>query len=207
MRCRRGRGHLGLAQPLLWTTASSSSTPRRLQAARRGGGRDHGQGPGRSGRPMGLSPRPRTWAGHTASRTPRGATSCTLRTASRRHLTLEGMKIVLDCANGASYKRGPAHPGGAGGRRWCAMGVPSPTGRNINHQCGSLYPDCLAAHRVRGGGRGHRPGPGRRRRPAHRGGREGRGAGRRPASWPCAPWTSWSEGDRLAGRTRWWPRS
>ena len=58
-------------------------------------------------------------------------------------LSLEGIRIVLDCANGAAYKVGPTmlHELGA---EVFAVGV-EPNGRNINEDCGSLFPDKLAA--------------------------------------------------------------
>jgi phosphoglucosamine mutase len=58
-------------------------------------------------------------------------------------LSLEGIRVVLDCANGAAYKVGPTmlHELGA---EVFAVGV-EPNGRNINQDCGSLYPDKLAA--------------------------------------------------------------
>jgi phosphoglucosamine mutase len=58
-------------------------------------------------------------------------------------LSLEGIRVVLDCANGAAYKVGPTmlHELGA---EVFAVGV-EPNGRNINEDCGSLFPDKLAA--------------------------------------------------------------
>ncbi len=56
-------------------------------------------------------------------------------------LNLDGMKIVLDCSNGAAYKVGP--------RVLSALGanvIPigcSPNGRNINQGCGSTQPELL----------------------------------------------------------------
>ena len=56
-------------------------------------------------------------------------------------LSLEGLKIVFDGANGAGYKVGP--------RALAALGaevIPigcSPNGRNINDGCGSMVPDLL----------------------------------------------------------------
>ncbi|MBV6423375.1 MAG: Phosphoglucosamine mutase [Steroidobacteraceae bacterium] len=55
--------------------------------------------------------------------------------------TLEGLKIVLDCANGAAYKVGP--------RLFADLGaelIPvgsAPNGRNINDGCGSTAPELL----------------------------------------------------------------
>ncbi len=56
-------------------------------------------------------------------------------------VTLEGMKIVIDCANGAGYKVAPRILADLG-----ADIVPigcSPNGRNINDGCGSTSPDLL----------------------------------------------------------------
>ncbi len=56
-------------------------------------------------------------------------------------VNLEGLKIVVDCANGACYKVGPRLLADLG-----AEIVPigcSPNGRNINDGCGSIAPDLL----------------------------------------------------------------
>jgi phosphoglucosamine mutase len=56
-------------------------------------------------------------------------------------LDLSGLKIVIDCANGATYKVGPRILADLG-----AEIVPigcSPNGRNINDGCGSTAPDLL----------------------------------------------------------------
>ena len=56
-------------------------------------------------------------------------------------LTLEGLKIVVDCANGAGYKVAPRTLADLG-----AEIVPigaSPNGRNINAGCGSTSPELL----------------------------------------------------------------
>ena len=56
-------------------------------------------------------------------------------------MTLDGMKIVVDCANGATYKVGPRTLADLG-----AEIVPigcSPNGRNINDGCGSMAPELL----------------------------------------------------------------
>ena len=63
-----------------------------------------------------------------------------------RDLTLDGMRVVLDCANGAAYKVGPTVLRELGAEVF-AHGV-SPNGRNINKDCGSLHPEVTAA-RVR----------------------------------------------------------
>ena len=63
-----------------------------------------------------------------------------------KDLSLDGLRIVLDCANGAAYKVAPAVLRELGAEVF-TLGV-EPDGYNINHKCGSLYPDSLAA-RVR----------------------------------------------------------
>lgn len=63
-----------------------------------------------------------------------------------RDLSLEGVRVVLDCANGAAYKVAPAVLRELGAEVF-TLGI-DPDGYNINHKCGSLYPDTVAA-RVR----------------------------------------------------------
>lgn len=59
-----------------------------------------------------------------------------------KELTLDGLKIAVDCANGATYKVAPAvfYELGA---EVITIGV-KPTGENINADCGALYPDHVA---------------------------------------------------------------
>jgi phosphoglucosamine mutase len=59
------------------------------------------------------------------------------------NLTLAGMKIVLDCANGASYKVAPIIFSELGAEV-SAIHV-SPNGMNINDNCGSQYTNDLKA--------------------------------------------------------------
>jgi len=59
-----------------------------------------------------------------------------------RNLTLEGLKIVVDCANGASYKSTPCVLSELGAEV-IQIGV-KPDGTNINKGCGSLYPEQLS---------------------------------------------------------------
>ena len=66
-----------------------------------------------------------------------------LKNAFPRDLTLEGMRIVLDCANGAGYRAGPTVLEELGAEVF-AIGV-EPNGRNINDECGSLHPDRVAS--------------------------------------------------------------
>jgi phosphoglucosamine mutase len=56
-------------------------------------------------------------------------------------LDLEGLKLVIDCGNGAAYKIAPAvfEELGASVK---AIGI-SPNGKNINADCGSLHPERL----------------------------------------------------------------
>ena len=61
-------------------------------------------------------------------------------------LDLEGLRVVLDCANGAAYKVGPIVLEELGAEVF-ALGV-EPDGHNINLDCGALHPEKLAA-RVR----------------------------------------------------------
>jgi len=51
---------------------------------------------------------------------------------------LEGLRVVLDCANGAGYKVGPMIFRELGAEI-IPLGV-DPNGKNINFECGSLYP-------------------------------------------------------------------
>ncbi|NRD61620.1 phosphoglucosamine mutase [Corallococcus exiguus] len=66
-----------------------------------------------------------------------------------RELTLEGMTIVVDCANGAAYRTAPAVLEELGAKV-IALGV-SPDGKNINHKCGALHPEGLAKAVVKHG--------------------------------------------------------
>jgi phosphoglucosamine mutase len=58
-----------------------------------------------------------------------------------KDLTLDGIKIVVDCANGAAYKVAPEVFSELGAQV-VPMGV-KPDGRNINRQCGSLNPEVM----------------------------------------------------------------
>ncbi|HTN09479.1 MAG TPA: phosphoglucosamine mutase [Acetobacteraceae bacterium] len=58
-----------------------------------------------------------------------------------RGMRLDGLKIVVDCANGAAYKVAPALFWELGAEV-IPLGV-APDGFNINHQCGSTVPDFL----------------------------------------------------------------
>lgn len=69
-----------------------------------------------------------------------------LKNSIPRDVTFDGMKVVLDCANGAAYKVGPTVLRELGAEV-ITLGV-EPDGRNINADCGSLYPE-RAAEMVR----------------------------------------------------------
>ncbi len=56
-------------------------------------------------------------------------------------LDLSGMRVALDCANGATYRAGPAIFGALGAELELT-GV-EPDGRNINLDCGSTHPERL----------------------------------------------------------------
>ena len=64
-----------------------------------------------------------------------------------KHLTLEGLKIVVDCANGAAYQVAPMIFRELGAEV-VAIGV-SPNGFNINEKCGSTSPELLCETVVR----------------------------------------------------------
>ena len=55
-----------------------------------------------------------------------------------KNFILKGMKIVIDCANGAGYKSGPALLKTLGAKI-ISIGT-KPNGLNINYKCGSTYP-------------------------------------------------------------------
>lgn len=59
------------------------------------------------------------------------------------HLSLDGLRIVVDCANGAAYRIAPLVFSELGAEV-ISIGV-SPNGMNINDQCGSLYPEIVQA--------------------------------------------------------------
>jgi phosphoglucosamine mutase len=57
-------------------------------------------------------------------------------------LTLEGLKIAVDCANGAAYRVAPTVLEELGAEVAC-VGV-EPDGENINLNCGSLHPEVIS---------------------------------------------------------------
>lgn len=59
-----------------------------------------------------------------------------------RHRNLSGLRIVIDCANGAAYKVAPTALYELGAEV-ISLGV-SPDGTNINEECGSTHPEAMA---------------------------------------------------------------
>ncbi len=64
-----------------------------------------------------------------------------LKASFPRELTLEGLTIAVDCANGAAYKTVPSVLEELGAKV-ISLGV-SPDGKNINEKCGALHPEGL----------------------------------------------------------------
>jgi phosphoglucosamine mutase len=62
-----------------------------------------------------------------------------LKNSFPRNLTLEGLKIVVDCGHGAAYKVVPEVLSELGAQI-LPIGV-QPDGENINRRCGALYPE------------------------------------------------------------------
>src|SRR5262249_49915893 len=60
-----------------------------------------------------------------------------------RNMSLEGMRVVIDCANGAAYRVAPDALWELGAEV-VSIGV-EPNGFNINKDCGSTEPGALAA--------------------------------------------------------------
>ena len=63
--------------------------------------------------------------------------------AVNRNLSIDGMRIVIDCANGAAYRVAPAALWELGAEVF-PIGV-DPNGFNINQDCGSTAPEALVA--------------------------------------------------------------
>jgi phosphoglucosamine mutase len=59
-----------------------------------------------------------------------------------KRFTLDGIHIVLDCANGATYGVAP-HVFEELGAKVTSIGI-KPDGKNINHECGALHPEVMA---------------------------------------------------------------
>ncbi len=115
---------------------------RRRQALRRRRGRDRGRARSAS--------RPSPSGSDACGRcTARSTTTCARCTSASRDLDLDGLDVLLDCANGATYRAGPAIFERLGARV-TAVAV-EPDGRNINAGCGSTHVERLAEAVVAGG--------------------------------------------------------
>ena len=111
------------------------------------------------------------WAATSAASgsTPGAPASSTSSTSSGTiDVPLTGLRIAVDCANGAASEVGPATLRAAGAD--VVVINASPDGRNINEKCGSTHPEQLQAAVVASGAdlgrrvrRGRRPVPRRRR--------------------------------------------
>ncbi len=66
-----------------------------------------------------------------------------MKSAFPKDMTLDGLKIVVDCANGAAYKVAPLALEELGAE--IVMLGNQPNGTNINRDCGSLHPRFAAA--------------------------------------------------------------
>ena len=64
-------------------------------------------------------------------------------------LTLDGLKVVVDAANGAAYRVAPMVLAELGANV-TAIGV-KPNGININRECGAMYPDAVRAEVIHRG--------------------------------------------------------
>jgi phosphoglucosamine mutase len=69
------------------------------------------------------------------------------KTTFPRELSMEGVRIVVDAANGAAYRTAPLVFQELGANVTC-LGV-KPNGININKECGALHPDNVRAEVVR----------------------------------------------------------
>ena len=64
-----------------------------------------------------------------------------LRSNFPKDFNLKGIKIVVDCANGAGYKSAPKILSALGAKVF-SIGI-SPNGLNINYNCGSTHPEVI----------------------------------------------------------------
>src|SRR5678815_4485785 len=65
------------------------------------------------------------------------------KTAFPRGLTLEGMRVVVDCAHGAAYKSTPCVLRELGAEVFVFGNQPD--GSNINKECGSMHPELVCS--------------------------------------------------------------
>ena len=71
------------------------------------------------------------------------------KTSFPRGLTLEGVRIVLDCGHGAAYKASPCVMRELGAE--VIVYGNQPDGKNINENCGSMHPEAMCRHVVEHG--------------------------------------------------------
>ena len=141
---RSRRDDLGLAQPVR-RQRHQAVRSRRLQALRRGRARDRGADRCRPGQEAGEEPR--ISAAPSASTACRTATSNSPSARCRSNLSLEGLRVVVDCANGAAYRVAPEALWELGAEV-ISIGV-EPDGFNINRECGSTEPAALCQQGAR----------------------------------------------------------
>jgi phosphoglucosamine mutase len=68
------------------------------------------------------------------------------KTSFPKYLTLEGMRVAVDCAHGAAYKSTPCVLRELGAE--VIVFGNQPNGKNINENCGSMFPENLCARVV-----------------------------------------------------------
>ena len=66
-----------------------------------------------------------------------------------RHLTLDGLRVAVDCANGSAYRVAPEVLSELGAS--VTARAVDPDGENINRDCGALHPEALARSVVKQG--------------------------------------------------------
>ena len=64
-----------------------------------------------------------------------------------KNFSLKGLKIAIDCANGAGYKSGPNILKSLGAKVYCIGS--SPNGLNINLNCGSTFPNKIRSFSIK----------------------------------------------------------
>tara|TARA_Y100000590_G_scaffold56914_1_gene59758 strand:+ start:921 stop:2252 length:1332 start_codon:yes stop_codon:yes gene_type:complete len=64
-----------------------------------------------------------------------------------KDFSLKGLKIAIDCANGAGYKSGPNILKSLGAKVYCIGS--SPNGLNINLNCGSTFPNKIRSFSIK----------------------------------------------------------
>ncbi len=161
------------------TTASRSSAPTAASSPTRSKPRSKPSSSSSSPRPGTGAPTPTVRTSRRSQPTPPSADAYVDASPLARSTvaTLDGLDVVLDCANGAGFEFGPRVLRAAGARVHVLHA--DPDGHNINDGCGSTYPESLQ-RAVVGAGRRARARARRRRRPRARGRRARRARRRRP---------------------------